>query len=147
MKNCKLRLIGTVLLTFCFTVAFAQTQSEMNREACDDHKKADAELNKLYQQVLREYKADALFVQKMRNAQRAWVTYRDAYVDSLYPSANPQRDYGGVYPMCRCSVLEELTKRRVEELRRWVNGVEEGDVCSGSIKIRNYTGVLRQRLK
>lgn len=38
------------------------------------------------------------------------------------------------YPMCRYMAVLELTKKRVEELRRWVDGVEEGDVCSGSIK-------------
>lgn len=136
MQSWKVRLV-ILMMPFCFTVAFAQTQSEMNREACDENKKVDAELNKLYQQVVREYKADALFVQKMRNAQRAWVMYRDAYLESLYPSGTPHSAYGSVYPMCRCSVLADLTKRRVEELRRWVDGVEEGDVCSGSVKIRN----------
>jgi len=39
--------------------------------------------------------------------------------------------------MCRCMALAETTKKRAEELRRWVDGAEEGDVCAGSVKIRN----------
>ena len=137
MKIWKAVLVGALLLTGSLAVVLAQTQGEMNQQACGEYKKADAELNKVYQQVLRENKTDVVFARKLRNAQRAWVTYRDAHVESLYPSANPRFEYGSVYPMCYCEALTELTKKRTEELRRWIEGVEEGDVCSGSVKIKS----------
>lgn len=136
MKTWKVIVTGAILLIGSLTVVLAQTQGEMNREACNDYKKADAELNKVYQQVLNENKANVLFVSKLKTAQRAWIAYRDAHVESLYPAANPQTEYGSVYPMCHCSVLTDLTRKRTEELRRWVDGIEEGDVCSGSVKIK-----------
>ena len=132
----KIILIGAVLLTCSLTVV-AQTQAQMNDEACREYKKADAELNKMYQQILRENKTDALFVRKLRTAQRAWVTYRDALVESIYPAANPQSEYGSVYPMCYCAELTEITKKRTAELRAWVDGIPEGDVCTGSRKIKD----------
>ena len=31
--------------------------------------------------------------------------------------------------------LDELTKSRIKTLKVWLDGIEEGDVCSGSVKI------------
>jgi uncharacterized protein YecT (DUF1311 family) len=125
--------------------ALTQTQAEMDREACGEYQKADAELNRVYQQVLGEYKADILFVEKLRVAQRAWLAYRDAQLGALYPARDPQRAYGSVHRMCRCQALTELTLERTEVLRRWVMGVEAGDVCAGSVRIRGYTGGSQPR--
>ena len=136
-----------LLIAFTSISALAQTQAEMDREACNEYRKADVELNRVYQQVLGEYKADGLFVEKLRGAQRAWVVYRDAQMEALYPARDPQRAYGSVHRMCRCQALTELTLQRVEELRRWVMGVEAGDVCAGSIRIRGYTGGFRRGAK
>lgn len=137
MNSWKARVVLSLpLLLLPFTVAFAQTQGEMGKDACDEYKKADIELNKLYRQILSEYKADALFVQKLRSAQRAWVAYRDAHLEALYPATNPQVEYGSVFLMCRCTALAEITRKRAEELRRWVDGVDEGEACAGSIRVR-----------
>ena len=113
-----------------------QTQSEMNEEACGRYKKADAELNRIYQRIMRDYAADKLFIEKMKVAQRAWIAFRDAHMDSLYPASASLYHYGNVNPMCRCIELESLTKDRIIALREWADGVHEGDVCSGSKKIK-----------
>ncbi len=91
-------------------------------------------MNKAYRQVLKEYQADGLFIRKVRAAQRAWVVYRDAHLESLYPASDPQREYGSVNPVSRCLALKELTLERTQQLRRWTRGIAEGDVCAGSIK-------------
>ena len=44
----------------------AQTQAEMDRAACDEYKRADAELNRVYQQVVSEYKAEGLYEKKRK---------------------------------------------------------------------------------
>ena len=51
-----------------------QTQSAMNQCAMEEFKKADAEMNKVYQQLL--LKTDRQ--EKLKAAQRAWVAFRDA---------------------------------------------------------------------
>jgi uncharacterized protein YecT (DUF1311 family) len=108
----------------------------MNEGACAKFKKADAELNRIYEQVLSGKAADADFVKAFRQAQAAWVTFRDAHVTSIYPDPDP-RAYGSVYSMCRCGVLERMTTERSKELRRlWIDGLDEGDVCLGSCAIK-----------
>ena len=142
-----IRALPLLLIAITSLTTHAQTQAEIDREACRVYQKNDAELNRVYQQVLSEYKADGLFVGKLRGAQRAWLTYRAAQLEALYPARDPQRAYGSVNRMCRCQALTELTLQRTEELRRWVMGVEAGDVCAGSIRIRGYTGGLQRRAK
>lgn len=138
MKSWKLKLLIAVFLPVSCAVALtktqAQTQAAMNKQACDEHAKADAELNTIYQQVLHEHKVDALFIRKMRAAQRAWIIYRDAHIAALYPSADPHRDYGSVHSSCRCTALADAARKRTEVLRRWADGVPDGDVCAGSTR-------------
>lgn len=74
----------------------------------------------------------ATFIKNLREAQRLWVKFRDAQVNMKYPFD----ENGSVLPMCRYYYLGELTSERVKELRPWIDGVDEGDVCSGSIKIK-----------
>lgn len=118
----------------------AQTQAAMNAAACDAYTKADADMNAIYGRIMRERKSDPPLIRKMRIAQRAWVAYRDAHLASLYPAADPQREYGSTYAACRCTTLAEATKKRTEELRRWAEGAAEGDVCAGSIKMQSGDG-------
>jgi hypothetical protein len=77
-----------------------------------------------------------VFIQKINTAPRTPITSRDAQLDSHYPAANPRTEYGSIYPTCRCLALLEITQKRTEELNRWIEGIEEGDTCSGSIKIK-----------
>jgi uncharacterized protein YecT (DUF1311 family) len=112
----------------------AQTQMQLNKEACDDYKKADVEMNGAYQTILREYRGEPAFVAALRKAQLAWIRYRDAHVESIYPGEASQ--YGSVNPMCRCTQLATITRERTKILNQWVEGVEEGDVCAGSVKIK-----------
>ena len=133
------RLITASAIAVVFSCAgsLAQTQSESTQDACATLKQADALLNKSYNQVLSEYKTNAAFIRKLRIAQRAWIAYRDAQLEALYPASNKRAEYGSVFPMCRCSALAALTTQRADELKKWIDGAEEGDVCSGSIKVKN----------
>lgn len=138
MNKISLRLVLSIVALFLVVCnAPAQTQAEMNDGACAKYKKADAEMNAVYLQVLNKYKSQTAFVSKFKAAQRAWVAFRDAHLESLYPEPNKLQAYGSVNPVCRCGVLTELTAERTKQLKQWLNGAEEGDVCSGSVKIKN----------
>lgn len=126
----------------CACAARAQTQADMNAEACGAFRAADEELSRVYARVRREYRADAGFLRKLRAAQRAWLAYRDAHLAARFPAENRRAAYGSVFPMCFCGVQEELTRARTEDLRTWVEGLGEGDVCAGSVKIRGEAGAL-----
>lgn len=128
---------SAMAIVFACSGSLAQTQSKSNQDACTTFKQADALLNKNYNQVLSEYKKNAALIRKLKIAQRAWIAYRDAQIEALYPAPNKRAEYGSVYPTCRCSALAALTTQRTDELKKWIDGAEEGDVCSGSIKAKN----------
>ncbi|WP_312238579.1 lysozyme inhibitor LprI family protein [Stenotrophomonas sp.] len=110
-----------------------QSQAGLNQCAGITARSADAELNRVYAQVLAANAQDKAFLDKLKASQRAWVAFRDAQIAARYPSP---ADYGSVLPMCQSGEYEQLTRDRVEQLKVWVAGVEEGDVCAGSYPMR-----------
>ena len=137
MNKTSLRLLGSSIVIFlAISNSLAQTQAELNQDACAKYEKADAEINAVYRQVLNKYKSEVVFVAKFKTAQRAWIAFRDAHLESLYPEPNKLMAYGSVNPMCRCEVMAELTADRTKALKKWLDGIEEGDVCSGSVRIK-----------
>ncbi|NLR59801.1 DUF1311 domain-containing protein [Chitinophaga polysaccharea] len=120
-----------LLLIISNTAAFAQSQGEMNKQAGQEYKEADKKLNEIYQLIIKDYAANKTFIQNLKEAQRIWIQFRDAQVKAMYPAA--AKTYGSVFPMCKANYLTELTHQRSEALRVWLNGLPQGDVCSGSI--------------
>ena len=117
-----------------YHLVMAQTQLEINKNACDELRKVDSELNQAYKTVLFEYKNDTVFLSKFIHAQRKWLIFRDAYLDSIYPNTQVNY-YGSINSMCRCNILTHITTERLQQIKAWVNGSMEGDACAGSIKI------------
>jgi uncharacterized protein YecT (DUF1311 family) len=118
----------------------AKTQLEMNSCAYGMYQEEDAELNRIYQKIPKKYKDDSVFIKKFREAQRAWLKFRDAQFGAMFPQildSRGQYNYGSVFPMCAGLYKARLTHLRVEELRLWLDGTEEGDVCSGSLPTKN----------
>lgn len=121
------------------SVFYGQTQGDLDEQACEQFHKADVALNETYSQILQEYAKDEQFIAKLKTAQKAWLAFRDAELEALYPKDNKQAEYGTVYPMCHCSDLQFLTEERTKQLKRWLDGTQEGDVCAGSIKTARWT--------
>ena len=101
-------------------------QSEMNRCADLDARRADADLNSVYQELLSKLKNDDNATKKLRAAQRAWLAFRDAHLQELYPAKDKQAGYGSMYPMCYAQVATVITKERMAQLRRML---EDKDPC------------------
>jgi len=111
----------------------AQTQRDLNDSAGNESAKAERELNATYQGILKKYADDPAFIGRLRIAQRAWLKFRDAQLEMRFL---PSDQAGSAKPMCYASYKVELTQARARELKVWLDGVEEGDVCAGSIKTR-----------
>ncbi len=121
-----------LISAICLTSATGTPASRsMVSDSCTEYTKADAELNDVYAQVLREYSADKQFIAKLKQAQRAWLAFTAAHLAALYPDPNPMT-YGSVNRACRCLVMTDLTRERTTQLRQWLKKAEEGDVCAGS---------------
>jgi len=108
------------------------TQSSMNEQAFKTYAKTDKELNDVYKQILKKYQDDKVFISKLQKAELAWIKYRDAELEAIYPEKDKTFNYGSAYPMCANYFMTEITKERIKELKLWLKGICEGDVCAGS---------------
>lgn len=89
----------------------ANTQLDMNFCADRQFKAADAELNRVYNQLAPKLEGDARA--KLKAAEVSWLKYRDSNCDyeaSVYEG-------GSMQPMIYSFCLERMTKSRTTELR------------------------------
>ena len=87
------------------------TQSEMNRCAQDEYKKADAELNNTYQQVMAKLRPE--HKPKLKAAQLAWIQFRDAHCDCEAFTF----DGGSMQPLIKYTCLDTETQHRTKQLK------------------------------
>ncbi|MCK7614460.1 lysozyme inhibitor LprI family protein [Roseibium sediminicola] len=105
----------------------AMSQSEMTQCAHDDWQKADAELNALYKKAMAkmreadDYLPDYLkgAADTLRDAQRAWIPYRDKACESYGFMARG----GTMEPMLVYGCQADLTNQRIKELKDLVEGL------------------------
>ncbi len=126
------------LTVFSLSAMFCQAQSQaaMNQDAKNKYLTADKALNATYQKILKDYSKDAAFIKNIKKAQQLWIQFRDAEMKAKYPDREPGY-YGSVQPMCWYIYLTALTEERTTKLKVWIDGIEEGDVCAGSVKNKN----------
>lgn len=103
--------------------ANANDQATMNQCAGQAFKAADKELNTLYQQITGRLKDNPEGKKLLVNAQRAWVSFRDA--ECKFSASGVAG--GSVYPLVYSSCLTAVTKARVETLKQYLK-CEEGDM-------------------
>ncbi|MCE7067410.1 lysozyme inhibitor LprI family protein [Dyadobacter sp. CY326] len=119
-------LLASLFFLASLNISFGQ----VNENA---YAKAEKEINSVYQKILQEYTTDKEFIKNLRASQRLWIQFRDAEVKARYPDREPGY-YGSVHSMCVANLKTELTNERIKTLRVWLAGIEEGDVCAGSVK-------------
>jgi uncharacterized protein YecT (DUF1311 family) len=95
----------------------AKTQAEMNACASDDLAREDAELNAVYQKLLAKAASDPNAVAKIKTSEKAWIAYRDAYLDAMYPAEDKQTQYGSIYALESGLVRIKLTRHQVSALK------------------------------
>jgi uncharacterized protein YecT (DUF1311 family) len=122
-------------LSILGSAAHAQTQVEINKEATENFRKTDKELNTVYQNILTKNAKDPVFTHNLKQAQLLWIKFRDAQVKAKFPD-RPGQVMGSIYPTCIIEYKQELTESRIKELRQWLEGTEEGDLCNGTVPFR-----------
>lgn len=116
--------LGTPTLAQDIDCANTSVQMEMNLCAERDWTAADAELNRVYTTVMQDMKAmDANLspdlqgaAVALRNAQRAWITYRDA---NCTLAGYPMRG-GSAEPLLVYGCFRQMTVDRTAELQALV---------------------------
>jgi uncharacterized protein YecT (DUF1311 family) len=95
----------------------AKTQMEINACAGDEATRTDAELNAVYRKLLAAAGSDTDAVEKIRAAEKAWLIYRDAYLEAMYPAKDKQAEYGSIYPMDVALLTAKLNGRQTQALK------------------------------
>jgi uncharacterized protein YecT (DUF1311 family) len=93
-----------------------KTQAAMNACASDEAASADAQLNDVYRTLLQKT-TDTTTATKIKVSERAWIAYRDAYLDAMYPAENKQAEYGSAYPMEIALLRAKLTQIQIAALK------------------------------
>ena len=106
-----------------------------------EYQKAQVKLESLNKELHSIYKKNPAFLRALDENIKAWNWYKQTQFDLQFPNAdtaaNPKATYGSIYPTCANHILLDLTNKRIESLQPWLKGVNEGELCAGSIKI-NY---------
>lgn len=118
------------------------TQQEINQCSGLENQTADQALNKVYQAILKQHANDKPFIDSLKQAQRAWLKWRDAEMLAIYPAREEPGYYGSSFNGCWNDQLASMTRERTRQLKKWLDGVEEGDMCSGSFPIKSIQPAL-----
>jgi len=94
----------------------ANTQSEMNSCANEEVLRVEAELKDLQQKLALAARKEAGAIDKIGAAARAWITYRDAYLEAMYPAKDKQAAYGSIFPMEIGLLRAKLTREQIRAL-------------------------------
>jgi uncharacterized protein YecT (DUF1311 family) len=95
----------------------ATTQMAMNTCASAEAARADARVNDVYHKLLAAAAKQPEALEKIKDAERAWIAYRDAYVEAMYPAKDKQAEYGSIYLMNVNLLRAKLTERQITEVR------------------------------
>jgi uncharacterized protein YecT (DUF1311 family) len=125
MKSLLAVLLMTIISFACFAQDSAEyracsdkanTQSEMTACASDEAARVDAKLKTTYRAILARVASQPEPLAKIKAAQRAWIAYRDAYIEATYPAKDKAIEYGSIYPLDVNLLRAKLTRRQVAAL-------------------------------
>jgi len=105
----------------------AITQMAMNACAGDEARRTDAELNRVYKQLLLKVAKDAAATSKIKAAEKLWVAYRDAYIEAMYPAEDKQTAYGTMYPMEVNLLTAKLSRQHTSALKELLRQLDGGE--------------------
>jgi uncharacterized protein YecT (DUF1311 family) len=57
-------------------------------------------------------------VAKVDASRVAWQTYRDTYIEAMYPARNKQAEYGSIYPMEVNLIRASLTRQHLSDVEK-----------------------------
>jgi uncharacterized protein YecT (DUF1311 family) len=95
----------------------AQTQTAMNACADQEFARADAALTSTYHALLAKTAHQPDTSAKIKSAQRAWLLYRDAYLEAMFPAADKPTEYGSMHAMQLALLRAKLTRWQTAALK------------------------------
>jgi uncharacterized protein YecT (DUF1311 family) len=87
-----------------------ETQAQINACAAQEYSQADAELNRVYGEVISSLTSTRRT--ELKRVQQVWIKYRDAHCQFV----NAESVGGSMYPVLQYGCLTTLTKTRTAQL-------------------------------
>jgi uncharacterized protein YecT (DUF1311 family) len=84
--------------------------------ASEEAARVDAKLNTTDRALLARVASQPEALGKIKAAQRAWIAYRDAFIEATYPAKDKATEYGSIYPLDVALLRARLTQRQVAAL-------------------------------
>jgi uncharacterized protein YecT (DUF1311 family) len=98
-------------------------------DPCEHLDRVDREMLDLMEDVLAMHQDKPQFVMNMQHAHVMWIQYRDAMARVYMDAAKKPRNYSVDQKRCKCGIMAELTLRRIEELRFWLESFDPTKTC------------------
>jgi len=100
----------------------ANTQFAMDKCASEEAARVDKQRENIYEELLSKAESQPEAVAKIKAAETAWITYRAAYIEAMWPAENKQAEYGTIYPMQADLLWAKLTQRHITDLKELLAG-------------------------
>jgi uncharacterized protein YecT (DUF1311 family) len=105
----------------------AMTQSEITRCAGEEFRRVDVRMNETYRAVLAKATGEPPgTVEKVKAADRAWIAYRDAYMEAMFPAEDKQGAYGSRFPADAALFKARLTQQHTSDLKVLLHQYDHG---------------------
>jgi uncharacterized protein YecT (DUF1311 family) len=101
------------------------TQTQMNACAGEEAKRAETDMQETYRRLLTRAQGQAKALEKVRAAQDAWIRYRDAYLEAMYPAEDKQANYGSIFLLEFSLLRARLTRQHAAALDEMLKQYDE----------------------
>lgn len=112
------------------------SQTEINLSQQDIYVRQRALLDKTINAIKKEYQENNSLIENLEKSQEVWLHYSDAQILVKYPKDDYIHETS-VYNLCYFIYLTELTNQRIKTLETWLVGERQGQVCGGSVKLKD----------
>lgn len=111
------------------------SQTELNSAEIDKSTYTREVLDSVYKAVIIEYKDQLTFISNFKKSQKLWERYMEAQLLARFPEDDETRD-GSCFSMCYSLYQQELLKERINTINDWLTGFPQGQICGGSVKVK-----------
>jgi uncharacterized protein YecT (DUF1311 family) len=92
----------------------------MNRKAMEMLELTEANMGKVYRQILKERAGEKAFLADLKAAQKAWRLYVEFHLKTLFPvkhGEDPTLTYGSIYHLEYAEAKTALVEQRIGQLK------------------------------
>lgn len=130
-----MRKVLLLLALLATTALQAQTWQEEMKAAQNNLKAASSQMAGLISYIDSAYSHNTALLILLKSSQNAWEKYSEAQIKMRYPSYNAQ-NYNRHIALCVSNYMTQLINSRIALLQEWKEGIEEGDLCAGSVQYK-----------